>query len=132
MAVLPLELSLAIECVNLDFPAKMADFEITRDQRVEPLTYFPRFKSVDTRRIDTVHSTMSRHAEQRIFEWFGCQYKDSKYFNRIRWATNDINLDTIMPGGPTEVTPLNACAQRPNLVKQNRDTSIIILQFTVS
>ena len=85
MAVLPLEMSLAIECVNLDFLVKVEEFEITRDQRVEPLTYFLRFKSVATPKdFDKVHSIMSQHTEKCIFECFWCQYKDSKYFNRIR------------------------------------------------
>lgn len=85
MAVLPLEMSLAIECINLDFLVKMEEFEITRDQGVEPLTYLLRFKSVATPKdFDTVHSIMSQYTERRIFECFWCQYKDSKYFNRIR------------------------------------------------
>ena len=44
MDVLPLEMSLAIECVNLDFLVKVEEFEIIRDQGVEPLTYFTKIQ----------------------------------------------------------------------------------------
>lgn len=110
VAVLPLEMSLAIVCVNPNFPAKME--KLIRDHTWSTRgasTYLLRitwFKSVDIGSLLIQFILIvSQNAEKCIFECFWCRFKDSNHVNRIRLATNDINLDMIMPGGPTEATP---------------------------